>query len=85
MEEIIALVKIMNQINQVLLEGNVVKDAEISETAQGNYVSKFPIEVKRYYRNAKGETVTETCYFDVKAWGETFAQFCKRVKNAELF
>lgn len=59
----------MNQINSIILEGNLVKNAEVTEPVSGFKVSKFTIGVNRWYKNRNGEGVTETSFFDVEAYG----------------
>ena len=60
----------MNQMNQLILEGNIVKDFEITEPREGFKVGRFTVAVNRNYRNAHGETVAEVNYFDCEVYGE---------------
>ena len=70
----------MTQINQIIIEGNVVRDSQVKETPRGTKVCLISLATNRYYKDAKGAYQKETGYFDVEAWGETF---CSRViKNA---
>lgn len=66
----------MNQMNQVLIEGNVVRDTVVKETPRGTRVCTVPIATNRFYRDSKGEFQKEVAYFNVEAWGENF---CKTV------
>lgn len=66
----------MNQLNSIILEGNLVKDCEISEPVSGFVVAKMTLAVNRYYRNRNGEDVNEVSYFDIEAYGQ-MAQFCQ--------
>lgn len=60
----------MNQLNQLILEGNIVKDIEITEPKAGFKVGKFTVAVNRTYRNACGEKAVEVSYFDCEVYGE---------------
>ena len=59
----------MNQLNSIILEGNLVRNAEVTEPVSGFKVSKFTIGVNRWYKNRNGEGITETSFFDVEAYG----------------
>ena len=69
----------MNQMNQILVEGNVVRDSQVRETARGTRVCIIPIATNRYYRDTKGAFQKETAYFDVEAWGENFCKLALRM------
>lgn len=61
----------MNQLNDIIVEGNLVKEPDFVENAGGTglNVSNFPIAVNRKVRTSSGETVDEVSYFDIEAWG----------------
>ena len=65
----------MNQLNSIILEGNVVKKAEFSEPKTGFQVCKFPLAVNRKSKTPDGETREEVSYFDVETYGE-MAESC---------
>lgn len=65
----------MNQLNSIILEGHLVKDAELLEPTNGFKVSKFSIGVNRFYKNKKDEGVNEVSYFEVEAFGK-LAEYC---------
>ena len=65
----------MNQLNSIILEGNVVKKAEFSEPKTGFQVCKFPLAVNRKSKTPEGETKEEVSYFDVETYGE-MAESC---------
>ncbi len=67
------LEKIMNQMNQVVIEGNVVRDSQVRETSRGTRVCVIPMATNRRYRDFKGESQDEVAFFDVEAWGENFS------------
>ena len=66
----------MNQMNQVVIEGNVVRDTQVKETPRGTRVCVVPIATNRFYKDLKGEFQKEVSFFDVEAWGENF---CGRI------
>jgi single-strand DNA-binding protein len=55
--------------NQIILEGTCVRDAETKEISTGK-VTTVQIASARYYRNADGENVEEVSYFDVLLYGK---------------
>lgn len=67
----------MNQLNSIILEGNVVKQAELSEPTNGFKVCRFPIAVNRFSKNNNGESVEEVSFFDVEAYGK-MAENCEK-------
>lgn len=67
----------MNHLNSIILEGNVVKQAEMSEPASGFKVCKFPLAVNRFGKNANGESYEEVSFFDIEAYGK-MAEICEK-------
>ena len=65
--------------NQVVVEGNVVRDTLIRETAKGTKVCTVPIATNRYFRDMRGELQKETAFFDVEAWGENFTKMLAKM------
>jgi len=65
----------MNQLNSIILEGNLVKDAEVLEPVSGFKVCKFSIGVNRFYKNKKDEGVNEVSFFEVETYGKS-AEYC---------
>ena len=59
----------MNQLNQIILEGNVVRIPEKRLTANGKAVCTIPLAVNRAYKTQGGELVKEVSYFDVETFG----------------
>ena len=64
----------MNQMNQIVVEGNVVRDSLVKETARGTKVCVVPIATNRYYKDASGDLQKDTAFFDVHAWGDNFSR-----------
>ncbi len=60
----------MNGMNQIILEGNVVRAPLVKDTPNGNRVCVMPIAVNRSYKGRDGAEIAEVGYYDVEAWGE---------------
>lgn len=67
----------MNQLNSIILEGNLVKDSVLTEPTEGFKVCHFTIGVNRFYKNKNDVGVEEVSYFDVEAYGKT-AEYCEK-------
>ena len=59
----------MNNLNSILIEGNLVRDPEYKTTSRGTSVTTFQIASNRYYRQDSG-TEKETGFFNVESWGK---------------
>ena len=57
--------------NKVVLIGNLTRDIELLYTQSGYCVGNAGIAVTRKFKNARGETVEETCFIDLKFFGRT--------------
>ncbi len=62
------------QKNRVRLIGNLGFDPEIREVAAGRKVARMSMVTTDTYKNAEGETVTDTQWHTVVAWGSTAEQ-----------
>lgn len=67
----------MNQLNSIILEGNLVRDVVLSEPCEGFKKASFTIGVNRWYKNINGEGCTEVSYFDVEGYGP-IAQYAEK-------
>jgi single-strand DNA-binding protein len=67
----------MNQLNSLILEGNLVKDAVLTEPVPGFKKCLFTMGVNRYYKNKKNEDVNEASFFDVEAYNQ-MAEYCSK-------
>ena len=65
----------MNNLNSILLEGNLVRDPEISYTPKGTPVCNFTVASNRYFKREE-ELEEEVSYFDVTVWNR-LAEVCK--------
>ena len=61
----------MNQLNSLILEGNLEGLVKYSEGDSGTGQASFTISVRRYYKGNDGNKVEEVSYFDVEAYGKT--------------
>jgi len=59
----------MNNLNSILIEGNLVRDAELRSTPKGTAVCTFPIASNRYYKQDSG-VEKEVSFFTVESWGK---------------
>ena len=65
----------------VIIVGNLGRDPEMRYTPSGQPVTSFSVATNRQYTNNAGETVKETIWFRVSAWGkqaETCNQYLKK-------
>ena len=66
----------MNNLNSILIEGNMVRDPLIRQTPRGRTVCTFTIASNRYFKDGAGEdTGKEVCFFDIETW-EKLAENC---------
>ena len=59
----------MNNLNSILIEGNLVRDAETRSTPKGTTVSNFQIATNRFYKQDSGME-KEVSFFNVQAWSK---------------
>lgn len=55
----------MNSLNSIIVEGNLIKDPELSQTPKGTSVCKFTIASTHFYKIDVDEYQKEVSYFDV--------------------
>ena len=55
----------------IIIVGNVGRDPEMRYTPSGKAVTSFSVATNRQYTNNNAETVKETIWFRVSAWGKT--------------
>ena len=67
----------MNALNQIILEGNVVRQPERKSCKNGASFCRIPIAVNRRYKDSAGSYVDEVSYFDVATFGQT-AELCEK-------
>jgi len=64
----------MNNLNSILVEGNLVKDPELAYTTKGTAVCKFSVACNRFFKQEE-EMQKEVSYFDVSTWAR-LAEVC---------
>ena len=57
----------MNNLNSVLIEGNLTRDPELSYTSSGTPLCKLAMAVNRYFKRGD-EREEEVSFFDVTVW-----------------
>ena len=65
----------------LIVVGNLGKDPEMRYTPSGQAVTSFSVASSRQYTSNSGQTVKETCWFRVSAWGkqaETCNQYLRK-------
>ena len=68
----------MNNINCLIVEGNITRSPEFKTTPHGYPVCKMPIAVNHYYKKSNSdEFVDEVSYFDVETFGK-LAEICAK-------
>ena len=60
----------MANLNKVFLLGNLTRDPELRNTAQGTSVVNFDITVNRTY-SKDGEVIKEVSFFKIVVWGRS--------------
>jgi single-strand DNA-binding protein len=76
----------MNQLNSVIVEGNLTKDPNQEYTPKGSAVTHFTIASNRYYKQ-DGERREEVGYFDIETWNrlaETCGEYLKKGRGVRV-
>ena len=66
-----------NNLNSIIVEGNLVKDADFDTTPKSTSFCSFAVATNRYFK-AGDEIQHEVSYFDVEAWGK-LAECCRNL------
>lgn len=64
----------MNNLNSIILEGNLTKDPVMDSTPKGTAVCHFTVASNRYYKT-EGERQEEVGFFEVEVWSR-LAETC---------
>jgi single-strand DNA-binding protein len=67
----------MNNLNSVLIEGNLVRDPQYRETAKGTPICTFSIASNRFFKS-DGSLEKEVSFFDVETWAK-LAENCSNL------
>ena len=57
----------MNNLNSILLEGNLTRDPDLVKTSKGKSICKFSIATNRYYKT-QDVYKNEVSYFSIEVW-----------------
>lgn len=66
-----------SNVNLVYLMGNVTRDPELRQSADGTSVTTLAIAVNRSYRDANNEWKTVASYFDITCWDKQAEFVCQ--------
>jgi single-strand DNA-binding protein len=58
----------MNNLNSILIEGNLVRDPKLRSTPKGTQVCTMSLASNRYYKRESGFE-KEVSFFNIEAWG----------------
>ncbi|MDD3145994.1 MAG: single-stranded DNA-binding protein [Candidatus Riflebacteria bacterium] len=64
-------------VNRVILAGNLARDPQMKETANGRFMATFPVAINKRWRTREGENKSETTFFRIVVWNNT-AEICNR-------
>jgi single-strand DNA-binding protein len=65
----------MNNLNSILIEGNMIRDSVARNTAKGTAVCNFSIASSRYFKQDSGME-KEVSFFDVETWAKLAESCC---------
>ncbi|GMO44201.1 MAG: hypothetical protein Ta2B_24910 [Termitinemataceae bacterium] len=65
----------MNNLNSILIEGNLVKDPDYRQTAKGTPLCTFSLASNRFFKQEEN-LEKEVSYFDVETWSK-LAENCR--------
>lgn len=76
----------MNNLNSILIEGNLVRDPELKYTPKGAAVCTFALASNRYWKQ-DDEVQQEVSYFDVSTWNrqaEVCGEYLKKGRGVRV-
>jgi single-strand DNA-binding protein len=76
----------MNNLNSILIEGNLVKDPELSYTPKGTAVCKFTVACNRAFKQ-DDKLQKEVSFFDVSTWtrlAEVCGEYLKKGRGVRV-
>ena len=76
----------MNNLNSILIEGNLTHDPELSYTPKGTATCRFTVAVNRTWKQDE-EFQKEVSFFDVVTWArlaETCAEYLKKGRGLRV-
>lgn len=60
----------MRGFSKAIITGNLTRDPELRNTANGASVCSFSVAVNRVYRDSSGEQKEDVSFIDCSAWGK---------------
>jgi len=76
----------MNNLNSILIEGNLVRDPELKYTPKGVAVCTFALASNRFFKQDE-ETQKEVSFFDVTTWtrlAEVCGEYLKKGRGVRV-
>lgn len=76
----------MNDLNSILMEGNLTRDPVLSTTPMGTSVCNFSVGSHHLYKKDE-EQKKETSFFDVEVWsklGENCAEYLRKGRGVRV-
>ncbi len=74
--------RLRNALNEVMIIGNLTRDAELRYTPSGSAVTRFSVAVNERYRDRGGQDQERTHYVDVNVWRE-LAEACGELQKGD--
>jgi single-strand DNA-binding protein len=65
---------VLNNLNSIIIEGNLVRDPLLKATPNGHMVCSFSVASNRFFKQGE-QTEKEVSYFDIETWAK-LAQTC---------
>ncbi len=76
----------MNNLNSIILEGNLTKDPELKQTPRGTPVCRFTVASNRFYKT-EDERREEVSFFEVEVWSrlaETCGEYLSKGRGVRV-
>ena len=76
----------MNNLNSILVEGNLVRDPELAYSTKGTAVCKFSVACNRFFKQ-DDETQKEVSFFDISCWtrlAEVCSEYLKKGRGVRV-
>jgi len=76
----------MNNLNSILIEGNLVRDPELAYTPKGTAVCKFTVACNRAFKQ-DDQLQKEVSFFDVSTWtrlAEVCGEYLKKGRGVRI-
>lgn len=74
--------RLRNALNQVMIVGNLTRDAELRHTPSGHAVNRFSVAVNERFRDRSGSDQERTHYVDVNVWRD-LAEACADLSKGD--